>query len=1033
MIPTQLTLSNFMCYRADGDEGSPPTLNLDGLHVVCLAGENGAGKSTLLDAITWALWGEARIADDELIAQGTSEMSVELEFLLAEQPYRIRRARQRGGTGKRGGQTTGKSQLDLMVRNGAGWKTLTELKISETQERINDLLRMSYRTFTNASFLIQGRADAFTASTPAERKQILAEILDLGEYALLEARAKERAKELEAQLRSLRGQLEALRESAARLPFWLDQVNEAEQKLVLLDEAVRNAEQIREAAIRRQTELEQQAALRKQLLAQIGQLRQTQAARAREQADLAQQITADQTLLGRREAIVAGLAELTSARAELARLNTVQGEYQRLLGERQTLQAELKAALSELKGELAQLQSQRDQVRATAAPHATLTSELAALEQRLAALEPLASEQTTLQTERQTLADQLARVHQLRLRRSDLSATIERELAALRSAQAEQERTITRLTSQLAQLPGWQLQLEQARAAQTQIQSLETDVAALRQAEQTAIERAAAERAATKAAHAEAERLKKSKALLEGEAQTCPVCRSDLGADGIARAHAHYDEDLTALRARYSEAKREADQAEAHANTLRTQLTSLERTLADLRPQAARSESLERQLADAASWQRELVQAQATVAELTTQLATSKVAPEAQTELAHLEAELALQPDPTAAEQRQRQLDQRLRELGKQISEQGRIEATIQAKREALAQAELALRALPAADQAVTALETRIQTNDYAPEIRQRGRSVEAAINELGYSEAARTAAAETVKRLEPWEQEERRLALAEQRLATNQRLAEQAAQLAERDQQELTRLEAEEASLATAVAGLAAAEQATRQAEAALRERRQALHVAQKDAGEKQAYLRRAQQDTDELARREADETALAQRHGLFAELTEAFGKKGVQAMLIEAAIPQIEDEANRLLARMTDGQMHLSFEMQRDTRKGETVETLEIKIADALGTRVYDAFSGGEAMRANFAVRIALSRLLARRAGARLETLVIDEGFGTLDALGRERMVEAITSVQADFRRIIVVTHIDDLKDRFPAQIVITKTTRGSRWELR
>ena len=167
--------------------------------------------------------------------------------------------------------------------------------------------------------------------------------------------------------------------------------------------------------------------------------------------------------------------------------------------------------------------------------------------------------------------------------------------------------------------------------------------------------------------------------------------------------------------------------------------------------------------------------------------------------------------------------------------------------------------------------------------------------------------------------------------------------------------------------------------------------------------------------------------------ELAEAFGKKGVQAMLIDTAIPQIEDEANRLLGRMTDNQMHLSLDTQRDTKKGDTVETLEIRIADALGTRAYDAFSGGEAMRVNFAVRIALSRLLARRAGARLETLVIDEGFGTLDASGRERMVEAITSVQEDFRRIIVITHIDELKERFPAQIEITKTPAGSRWELR
>ena len=105
---------------------------------------------------------------------------------------------------------------------------------------------------------------------------------------------------------------------------------------------------------------------------------------------------------------------------------------------------------------------------------------------------------------------------------------------------------------------------------------------------------------------------------------------------------------------------------------------------------------------------------------------------------------------------------------------------------------------------------------------------------------------------------------------------------------------------------------------------------------------------------------------------------------------------------------------------------------MGDSLGTRVYDAFSGGEAFRVNFAIRIALSKLLARRAGARLETLVIDEGFGALDAQGRERMVEAITSVQHDFRRILVITHLQELKDLFPTQIEVVKTPQGSVWSV-
>jgi exonuclease SbcC len=146
------------------------------------------------------------------------------------------------------------------------------------------------------------------------------------------------------------------------------------------------------------------------------------------------------------------------------------------------------------------------------------------------------------------------------------------------------------------------------------------------------------------------------------------------------------------------------------------------------------------------------------------------------------------------------------------------------------------------------------------------------------------------------------------------------------------------------------------------------------------------------------------------------------------QAAIPEIEDEANALLARITAGRMHLRFDTQRETVKGETVETLDIKIADELGTRPYENFSGGEQFRVNFAIRVALSRLLARRAGAQLQTLVVDEGFGTQDAQGRERLVEAINAVQDDFACVLVITHIEELRDAFPARIEVTKTQDGA-----
>jgi exonuclease SbcC len=165
-----------------------------------------------------------------------------------------------------------------------------------------------------------------------------------------------------------------------------------------------------------------------------------------------------------------------------------------------------------------------------------------------------------------------------------------------------------------------------------------------------------------------------------------------------------------------------------------------------------------------------------------------------------------------------------------------------------------------------------------------------------------------------------------------------------------------------------------------------------------------------------------------IYRDLAEAFGKKGIQALLIETALPEIESEANRLLGRMTDNRMNVKIETQRETKKGDTIETLDINIADELGTRNYEMFSGGEAFRINFAIRIALSKLLARRAGAPLPTLIIDEGFGTQDTIGIEKLREAINSIQDDFEKILVITHIEELRDAFPTRIDVVKTADGS-----
>lgn len=164
---------------------------------------------------------------------------------------------------------------------------------------------------------------------------------------------------------------------------------------------------------------------------------------------------------------------------------------------------------------------------------------------------------------------------------------------------------------------------------------------------------------------------------------------------------------------------------------------------------------------------------------------------------------------------------------------------------------------------------------------------------------------------------------------------------------------------------------------------------------------------------------------------LERAFGKDGVPALLIEQALPQIQQKANDILERLSDGGMTIQFVTQaeyRDKKRDDLKETLDIHISDSSGMRDYEMYSGGEAFRVNFAIRLALSEILAQRKGARLQTLVIDEGFGSQDALGRQRLVEAINAVKNDFAKIFIITHLDELKDAFPNRIEIEKTERGS-----
>jgi exonuclease SbcC len=165
--------------------------------------------------------------------------------------------------------------------------------------------------------------------------------------------------------------------------------------------------------------------------------------------------------------------------------------------------------------------------------------------------------------------------------------------------------------------------------------------------------------------------------------------------------------------------------------------------------------------------------------------------------------------------------------------------------------------------------------------------------------------------------------------------------------------------------------------------------------------------------------------------QLEKAFGKDGVPALLIEQALPELQENADDILKRLTNDAMTVYFATQRDykdSKRKDKQDTLDILISDGGSTRDYETYSGGEAFRINFAIRLALSHVLAHRAGARLQTLVIDEGFGNQDAEGRDKLIQAINEVSNDFAKVLVITHLDELKDIFSTRIEVSKTLEGS-----
>ncbi|MEZ4646975.1 MAG: SMC family ATPase [Chloroflexota bacterium] len=988
MIPTRLELTNFLSYRETA------VLEFDGIHLACISGLNGAGKSSILDAITWALFGKSRSKSDDdvvnrlaILEEGTAE--VKFTFILEGNAYRVVRRKRFGKSGA----------LEFQVASGDDhWKTLSESKMRETQIAIEQLLRMNYDTFTNASFLLQGKADEFTTKTPGRRKEILADLLGVSQWDRYKEAAAARRKEEEGRMQLLQGQLAEIEAELAEEEERKTLLAAAQAELATISERRAVKEQLLQQARQTETAVKQQRQLVQTMQQNLQReqrklhdLQQTASQRQQEQ-------TAYQAILAEAATITADYAAWQEADSTLQIWQNKADAYNRLQQAKRPFELTLTQERSRLEQQQRELEKRQREVAAARDEQQTVTQQLAAGQAQLAQLETnlsaLAEQEQAwqsardelhrLQSEHKLLAQQ---VDQLQGQAKRIEALRQEETAVTQNQQAAQ----TRLTDLTAQLAALAVQRDQYSRSLADRDSLEADQPRLRE---------------------QMNKLKERIDRLTTEVGgSCPLCGQPL-------SEAHRQDVLAELQ---TEGKELGDRFRIN----KERLAALVQEVANLEKQLKRLPQVER---DQQAQQQRLAQAEAKLAEIAQTIAAWE-ADEAP-RLAQLTAQFA---DDAALQAQQQQVDQ----LATAVQEKVRLEKAQQTQQRRVSTLSARLTEL---DRLITTWDKEgeaqlaqvaetLLAKTYASDAQTELARLDAEAAALAYDNAAheaaratRNALAEAAPRYQQLQQAEAAVRpLQDSLLELQQRIAEQEQSVAELTTQQETAVS--QLDTLTANSG------ELRTIEDEVYELRETESIRQRTVGAAQQRLA----VLDDLRQRQksihSQQAAVSQQIQRLKALEKACGRDGVQALLIEQALPEIEDRANELLERLTGGDMRVSFDTQRQLKSRDaTVETLDIHITDGAGERPYENFSGGEQFRVNFAIRLALSQILAKRAGARLQTLVIDEGFGSQDPNGRQRLVEAINAIQDDFARILVITHIDELRDAFPARIEVAKTITGS-----
>lgn len=897
MIPLKIQLKNFISYGADIQ-----TIDFSMYPLICLSGKNGHGKSALLDAITWALWGQARKvsgnakADQGLLRLGQTQMMVCLDFEFNGQVYRVRREF---------ALTYGKpyAALDFgIVNDDQLFIPLTDKTISLTQAKIEQTLNLSFDSFSNSAFLRQGQANEFSKKSPKERKEILANILGLNHYDTIRKLAMEKIREA-------------------------------------------SSEKTNRQAL--QTNMEQELQKSGELLAKLSEIKNNLQESANQENKLAQQ---------KKELEIAHQKLVL----ETQQKNMLAFQYEELSKQEIEHRKSLVAIWQEWRAIHKQMLRLPD-IKKIEQEKKILIDQINEHQQKLQKNLELKEQYLKYKEEAQHTAQKINEQKSNNINQQKIIVERHRlELLNNQKSLHENQKKQQELDREKKQSDQTKLELQNQIKELTKITQhhipLEKQFEKRKEYYQKFVEQG-------RWLTSELESLEQKKQLaITDEDPSCPLC----------------EQNLSAARKRFLKNKfSETEHILRHKLTRITKVVkSLKIVLIDQHKQYESSKKAHDQLTFYKSKLEEIIIAhaklEATILESTQSIASSQIIIKANMEtIDQEEKKLAIMIMPNEKELVSHTPYKKIMEHLVAIEEEAK-KIKYDAQKHA-------------------------QTVEQFKRIEQQFAQCSALLEQETLQTQRKKTIEDLCVILKQNKQQKNDL---EKKIITFSHLKETALKVAEQ-QKDLSRIAQEQTAIKETIL----------QEKARLETQIAALQKLESEHKEQQKLV-------DSLNETIFDYTAISL----------ATGKDGIQALLIEDAIPEIEQEANYLLSRLTNNQAHVFIESLRDLKKGGSKETLDIKISDASGIRAYELFSGGEAFRIDFALRIAISKLLARRAGTSLQTLIIDEGFGSQDEEGLGLIMDALYKIQEDFAKIIIVSHLPSMKDQFPVHFVIEKGPQGS-----